>query len=44
MNAQYRKNVILFRANRGRPPERQPTYGPVFELPIIPFVGVRGGF
>ncbi|MBW1810079.1 MAG: TonB-dependent receptor [Deltaproteobacteria bacterium] len=44
MNAQYRKNVILYRANQGRPAEKQPTHGPVFELPIIPFIGVRGGF
>jgi len=44
MNAQYRKNTLLFAANRGRIPEQEPRYGPIFELPIIPFFGVKGGF
>ncbi len=44
MNAQYRKNTLIFAANRGRPPEKEPRYGPIFELPIIPFVGARGKF
>jgi hypothetical protein len=44
MNAQYRKNTLLFAANRGRVPEQEPRYGPIFELPIIPFFGVKGGF
>jgi len=44
MNAQYRMNTLLFASNRGRVPEQEPRYGPVFELPIIPFFGVKGGF
>jgi hypothetical protein len=44
MNAQYNKNTLLFAANRGRVPEQEPRYGPIFELPIIPFFGVKGGF
>lgn len=44
MNAQFRRNVVVYSATRGRPPEQEPRFGPIFELPIIPFVGLRGWF
>lgn len=44
MNAQYRRNVVVYSATRGRPPEQEPRFGPIFELPIIPFIGARAWF